>query len=299
MNCDNKLRHVCLKDLDNYVKRYEYFSDFTEDEIALVQRNLDIFTADGIVIEGSYEAIHELQSKASLKLGYTYIINDFRSIYLDDNSNICGIEDNIPSTEYWVILHPSSENTFDSRVTLYKNDDMECSKWVVEYDITPIVFDNGTTNKGTITYLKDSNNNYAYYDFKNVRFIKTIEDSTNYYYTFGGLSDTSNTSNIQNAHLEKGASGNIFMGTVINFTLGVECKNNIFLKKCSNSSFDYGTNNNIFQTNIINCSGTVSDMTLFNLDNIAPIPIEFVTVKDVQGILYLDPETLTYQFTAI
>jgi hypothetical protein len=60
MNCDNKLRHVCLKDLDNYVKRYEYFSDFTEDEIALVQRNLDIFTADGIVIEGSYEAIQEL-----------------------------------------------------------------------------------------------------------------------------------------------------------------------------------------------------------------------------------------------
>lgn len=297
MNCDNKLRHVCLKDLDNYVKRYEYFSDFTEDEIALVQRNLDIFTADGIVIEGSYEAIQELQSKSSLKLGYTYIINDFRSIYLDDNGNICGTEDNIPSAEYWVILHPSSENTFDSRVTLYKSDDMECSKWTVEYDITPTVFSNGTTNKGTITYLKDSNNNYAYYDFKNIRFVKSIDSSSNYYYTFGGLSDTSNTSNTQNVHLEKGATGNIFMSTAINVTLDVECSNNIFLKKCANSSFDYGTNNNTFQTNVINCSGAVSDVTLFNLDNTTPI--KFITVEGIQGILYLDPETLTYQFTAI
>ena len=38
--------------------------------------------------------------KSELKLGYIYIINDFRSIYTDVSGNICGLDNYIPSTTY-------------------------------------------------------------------------------------------------------------------------------------------------------------------------------------------------------
>ena len=34
MACNNQFRHVCLKDLENYIKRDEYFSDFSDEEKA-------------------------------------------------------------------------------------------------------------------------------------------------------------------------------------------------------------------------------------------------------------------------
>jgi hypothetical protein len=36
MNCDNGLRHVCIKDLENYLKRDDYFSSYTEEELKVV-----------------------------------------------------------------------------------------------------------------------------------------------------------------------------------------------------------------------------------------------------------------------
>ena len=35
MACNNQFRHVCLKDLENYIKRDEYFSDFSDEEKAI------------------------------------------------------------------------------------------------------------------------------------------------------------------------------------------------------------------------------------------------------------------------
>ena len=46
MACNDDFRHVCYKDLENYVKRDQYFADFNPEEIALIQKNLGIDTTD-------------------------------------------------------------------------------------------------------------------------------------------------------------------------------------------------------------------------------------------------------------
>ena len=42
MECKNDFRHGCYKDLKNYIERDKYFSDFTKEEIELIQKNLGI-----------------------------------------------------------------------------------------------------------------------------------------------------------------------------------------------------------------------------------------------------------------
>lgn len=305
MNCDNGLRHVCVKDLENYLKRDDYFSSYTEEELKVVQKNLGMLTIDSLLIEGDYDAIYELKNKAKLKLGYTYVINNFRSIYFDKNNNICGLDLNVPSKEYYVLLHPSSESSFDSRVSLYRKDDPDCSKWVVEYDITPVTLLT-MTNRGTITFLKDTNNNYAYYDFKNIKFKKTLSelkqgplsfDSDTYCYTFGGTTDLSETI-VKNAHLEKGATGNIFFGTTTNVTLAANCHDNIFFKDCENCIFDYGTYSNYFKDSVINCKGSVHDKAIASITT-GNNPKTFLTLGNVQGMDYIDSATQTHQFVEV
>ena len=86
MSCDNQFRHVCLKDLDNYVKRDTYFSDFSEEEIKQIQKNLGIVTSgdteefNPILISGTYAQVVQQQQLGNLKIGYVYVITDFRSI---------------------------------------------------------------------------------------------------------------------------------------------------------------------------------------------------------------------------
>jgi hypothetical protein len=49
---------------------------------------------------------------------------------------------------------------------------LEHPEWTVEYNVNSEVLPDTTKTKGKITYLKDDNNNSAYYDFKNVRYIR-------------------------------------------------------------------------------------------------------------------------------
>ena len=180
MSCDNQFRHVCLKDLDNYVKRDTYFSDFSEEEIKQIQKNLGIVISEDteefnpILISGTYAQVVQQQQSGNLKIGYVYVITDFRSIYLDCDNNVCGTDAFIPSQEYWIFLTPTGTNTFDKRVSLLQqNIASDCRNWIVEYNINQ---NSCEQSKGTITYLKDSNGNYAYYDFKNIKFKKTLAD---------------------------------------------------------------------------------------------------------------------------
>jgi len=46
MACNDQFRHVCLKDLEDYIKRDEYFSDFSDEEKAIIRKNLGL-TASG------------------------------------------------------------------------------------------------------------------------------------------------------------------------------------------------------------------------------------------------------------
>ena len=143
MSCDNQFRHVCLKDLDNYIKRDTYFSDFSKEEIKQIQENLGIVTKDDwntdynpTILSGTYEQIHNQQILGNLKPGFIYVITNYRTIYYDCDNVICGTDANQPSQEYWIFLKPISTNMFDKRVSLFQQvGNSMCSKWIVEYDI--------------------------------------------------------------------------------------------------------------------------------------------------------------------
>lgn len=243
MSCSNQFRHVCLKDLENYIRRDTYFSDFSEEEIAQIQKNLGIVVNNGIdeynhiLITGTYNQIIQQQQLGNLKIGYVYIITDFRSIYLNDDNVVCGTEAFIPSQEYWVFLTPISTNMFDKRVSLFQPKAISnCQNWIVEYDITK---NSCAQSKGTIIYLKDTNGNYAYYDFKNIKFKKTLADlnkgpisftNDTYLYTFDNNGVDASELNCKNNHLESGAYNNVFLGTTKNVILDSDCHDNIFLK---------------------------------------------------------------------
>lgn len=305
MGCNNEFRHVCVKDLDNYVKRDQYFSDYSKEELALVQRNLGIGSSENpILIEGDYDYIYKQVQESNLKIGYVYVITDFKSIYKDTEGTICGIE-NVPSQEYHVFLTPISSNVFDKRVSLYQpnNENSTCQNWIVEYDITPQPLSDEVISKGTITYLKDTNNNYAYYDFKNIKFKKTITELSEgpktyqedtYLYTFDDNGNDASEITCKNNHLEKGAVRNIFLGDTQNVTMAADCHDNIFFKSCENCTFDYGTYGNIFQDNVKRCDGSIHQKKLSSITS-SNYPKHFDIVDNSEVIMYLDPQTLTYQ----
>ena len=311
MSCSNQFRHVCLKDLENYIKRDTYFSDFSEEEIAQIQKNLGIVVNNGIdeynpiLITGTYNQIIQQQQLGNLKIGYVYIITDFRSIYLNDDNVVCGTEAFIPSQEYWVFLTPISTNMFDKRVSLFQPKAISnCQNWIVEYDITK---NSCAQSKGTITYLKDTNGNYAYYDFKNIKFKKTLADlnkgpisftNDTYLYTFDNNGVDATELNCKNNHLERGAYNNVFLGTTKNVILDSDCHDNIFFKNIENSHFLYGTYNNYFKETANNCYGSVHDKEITELTSL-PTTKHFEQLGDKQIVTYFDHETLTQQIVQL
>ena len=314
MECNNDFRHVCYKDLKNYIERAKYFSDFTKEEIELIQKNLGIVnnqdqSYNPTVIIGTYDEIYNQASISNLKIGYKYVIKDFRSIYSDEDGNICGTDNFMPSKEYTMFLTPSSTSTFDKRVQIV-NGDLSMANpidWIVEYDIRKKIFSNGTTNKGTITYLKDTNNNSAYYDFKNIKFKKRLEDlnkgattynEDTYLYTFDNGGNDASNSICKNNHLEYGAYRNVFLGNTQNVTLSADCHDNIFFKNCENCNFDYGTYNNYFKDNVIRCSGSVHEKELDSITS-NNYPKRFDILEDREVMVYLDPHTQTYQLAQL
>lgn len=309
MNCNDDFRHVCFKDLEHYFKKDEYFGDLSEDEIKLIQKNLGIINKEDdpsqdsynpTVIISDYDSIYNLTQNAGLKVGYIYIINDYSTIYIDKRGEVHSGE------EFYLILSPSSTSTFDKRVTLRpkEHSTTQSLRWIVEYDITPVTFQDGSRSKGTITYLKDQNNNSAYYDFKNIKFLLTVEELSQgpktytedqYVYTFDIDGQDASNSVSRNNHLEQGVTRTVFLNEAQNNTFAADCHDNIFFGQTLNNTFDYGTYNNVFKTNIQKCKGSVHDKVL--AENVSmSCPKEFNILNDKQVLVYLDSETQTFQF---
>lgn len=311
MEC-NEYRHVCLKDLENYFKKDQYFGDLSKEEIELIQKNLGIITSNtgtsesgnGTIIKASYNQILGQAQVSNLKINNLYIIEDYQTIYSDINGVTC------KGDTYWLFLTPNSTSSFDPRVRMLSTDIAKSTssvKWSVEYDISPSVLPDGTSTKGTITYLKDQNNNYAYYDFKNIKFKKTLSElnkgastytEDTYLYTFDiGGADGSETV-CKNNHLEKGALRNVFLGNTNNVTLAADCHDNIFFSQTENCDLGYGTRNNYFVSEMKLCSGTVHDKTLGEILSMT-CPKQFNVCNENQILIYLDSETQTFQVMPI
>ena len=322
-------RHVCFKDLENYFRKDAYFSDLTEEEKKLIRENLGLVqestSAGNEVIVDTHQKIWDLAQNNLLKIGNIYIISDFQTIYSDGYGEILGTDESKePSEKYKVYLRPTSTSTFDHRVNLVPTNLMSLSEpcvcyyplmWEVEYDIVPdeltgYIKDKLTTlnTKGTITYLKDQNNNYAYYDFKNIKFKRTLDElnkgpityqEDQYLYTFDySGSDNSNNSNCKNNHLEQGCYNNVFLSICQNNKFQADCHSNTFFGACENNEFDFGTYNNYFIKDARQLRGPVHDKELSEIVSMS-VPKRFEILNDKQVLVYLDAETETYQIVKL
>lgn len=311
-----QFRHVCFKDLKNYFRIDDYFGNLSDSEKQLVRTNLNVPSIDNIIsqstIKGTYKEIKALSDTKSLLLQNKYIISDFQTIYEANNGEVWG---NVlyPSKVYSIILTPTSTSTFDRRVSLiYNGTPLD---WEVCYDFKQETLSDGTKTKGRITYLKDQNNNSAYYDFKNYRFevlLKNSEvpglpyDTTLAMYTFSKLNgldcqENSDNPDIFNNHFDEDCWVNVFMGSTNNNQFFGGFKNNLFIKGCEYNKFEWNTSNNKFLEKVSYTQGSIQNAYVQNTNYDSSISKEFRmlhsldTSEPVFVVTYLDGDTLTNQ----
>lgn len=266
-------RWCCTDDLKNYFKRSDYFGDLNEAERNQILYNLGILSSqsEGGQIEPTEISYNELVTKikaSTLVTGARYIITDFYAGKL--------------------LVIANSTNLLDTRAILLDRPD-----YFIQYDVN--------TNK--IIYMRDSNGNSAYYDFKNTKF--TWNDKE--YYTFsyidnGEIKDASELSTVHDNHLAEGCTENIFIGDTYYNTFDADCKGNIFESGCNNCHFIWETVNNDFKERVVNLSGNISNKTIDTGDYVMGSIIT-KTIHNTQNneyvISYLDQITYVHQIIII
>lgn len=326
-------RHVCFKDLNNYFKKDDYLGNLTYSEQSRIRSNIGAMSQEEFeraragLVEDTYENIKEIADKRNLSLNCTYIVNDFQTMYLLDGKCEYG-------EVYKVVLKAISNNQFDRRVSLMKQNEEEQwigLDWIVNYDFDSEVLcedsdGNNICTKGKITYLQDSHNNSAFYDFKNIRFLKEIpvqnaagRSSTIKcnLYTFSKIENTnsgfniienSDDNDVYNNQFDWDCYDNVFLGTTNNNHFGGKSRNNIFLSNCQYNNFDWNTANNVFCCQVRYTKGSVQNAMMpenFEYSGYA-VSKEFSMVGNQDNSLEpkfvvstIDGDTLTYQIYSL
>lgn len=175
-------RWACLHDLNNYFKKKDLLGGLTEPEKAQLRSNIGVYDNFGedsakTPIDVTSDTLYTMLRQKALVPGARYKIKDFQTIYTSNTGETWGNIIN-PSEKLTIIAVANSSTMLDPRVTIVGHED-----WYVEFDVTPKLLADGTYTKGTITYLRDSNGNSAFYDFKNTKFRRNNID----YYTFSEI----------------------------------------------------------------------------------------------------------------
>ena len=171
-------------------------------------------------------------------------------------------------------------------------------------------------NQLQLTYLKDQNNNEAYYDFKNIKFRKLIknyeiagvlQDQNLDLYTFSDVNeypiikDSSNYNTIRNNKFESDCYENVFLGTTHDNHFYGGFKNNIFLKDCSYNKFEWNTHNNKFTQSVNHTQGTLQHTIVDTTNFDSAVSKEFKMVQSTDQtepifvVTKIDGDTLTNQ----
>lgn len=286
-------RHVCRKDLKDYFKRSDYFADLSKNEKDLIRNNLGLSILElskNIKIH-TYEELKNIVAADALELNNLYLISDFQTIYKSGDKVLGYTGSEYESKTYSILLQPVTNSTFNKQATIIpdvlREEDLYLAEWVIEYDFKNEPFEVGDSiiySKGKITYLKDHNNNSAYYDFHNIKFERDGEFLTTF----------EKSELCKNNHLDVGCYNIIFKNDCVNNTFKTDCINNTFEGKCLNSEFLNNTSNNIFQTDVNQITGQVMNIVIVeDLSN--DLHKELVNLGNKQVLVYLDEETLTHQ----
>lgn len=315
-------RHVCLRDLNNYLKKNEYLSGYTPVEQELIRKNigaigesdLDNYLTNGKYTELTYNELQDLIKNKKLGIGQVYIITDFQTIYSSNVQISPGVYQTWgntinPSKVFKIIALALTTDILYNRVVIQSDQYPNSTKWVVEYDHEQETLSDGEKTKGKITYLRDSNNNIAYYDFKNIKSRRTknelaqlginIKEDYLDLYTFNTqtLDEASESFNVYNNYFGYGSKNNVFIGN--------ECYNNIFeggfinntfVSSCHNNYFQFNTFNNNFKQQVIYLTGSFNNLNFIdNTYTSLDIDKQISKVDEGYVISYLDPDTLTLQ----
>lgn len=315
-------RHVCLKDLDNYLKKAEYLGGYTPTEQKQVRKNIGAigeadlasYITETKFIPLTHAELVDLIKDNKLEIGQVYAITDFQTIYESNVQNNVGQYitwglDNNPSEVCTIMTIALSVNTLLNRVVIVSDKYPNSYKWIVEYDYEPEVLQDGVSTKGKITYLKDTNNNVAYYDFKNVKSRRSriqlnelgINITQDYLdlYTFNtqDFNEASETYNVYNNHLGSGSNNNVFIGNdCYNNVFEDGFRNNTFVSSCHNNRFQFDTYNNVFKYPVIYLTGSFNNLKFINNDYTSmDVNKQISKINRSYVISYLDSDTLTLQ----
>ena len=310
MDCN---RHVCLKDLENYLNKAEYLGGYTPTEQKQVRKNIGAigeadlasYITETKFIPLTHAELVDLIKDNKLGIGQVYAITDFQTIYESNVQNNVGQYitwglDNNPSEVCTIMTIALSANTLLNRVVIVSDKYPNSYKWIVEYDYEPEVLQDGVSTKGKITYLKDTNNNVAYYDFKNVKSRRSriqlnelgINITQDYLdlYTFNtqDFNEASETYNVYNNHLGSDSNNNVFIQPY------PQTKDNH--SSCHNNQFQFDTYNNSFKHPVIYLTGSFNNLKFINNDYTSmDVNKQISKINRSYVISYLDSDTLTLQ----
>lgn len=158
------------------------------------------------VLSISYEELVNLKNNNLLKPGQNYRITNYETVvrYFEDGSVVSAGH----PFDLIVLALSNSELSNDASACLHEGEggdyflNNKLESWVIKYELTNdntkfdwVNVDNG---KGVIYYMKDEFNNEAWYDFKNIKFLRNVNwfesnpkftsaspiDTDTYFYTF-------------------------------------------------------------------------------------------------------------------
>lgn len=276
-------RHVCFKDLEDYFKRSDLFGSFTDEEKEKIRQNLDLSITQGIsIVEGTYEDIKKLKDSNKLELNSIYIINNFRTIYKIDNQ-VLGDEDSDFISELFIILvRPISSNQFDKRASILNVNNLD-----IEYEFNGTKYTttrNGQSvsiqSRGIITYMKDENNNKAFYDFRNK--VQIIQDGVFYLtFPFNAVCVNNQIDECCSQIVFKEASSNNYLFNCVNVIFDKPC-NRTLLTFCKNVTFKQSVNDAKGSINGVSVNSPITSGT-------------FIETKNNKYYIYMDDDTKTMQ----
>ena len=156
-------RHVCFRDLNNYLKKNEYLSGYTPVEQDLIRKNIGAigeadlinYLTNGKCIELTYDELQNLIKNKKLGIGQIYIITDFQTIYSSNVQISPGVYQTWgstinPSKVFKIITLALTSDTLYTRVIIKSDQYPNSTKWVVEYDYEQETLSDGEKTKGKI-----------------------------------------------------------------------------------------------------------------------------------------------------
>lgn len=320
---------VGLKDLEGYLKRFDYLGGFSDDEKAQIRKNIGAISPEEVnpptkYQDATYNELAYLVDKKKLVIGNKYALTDFQSIY-ESNVEVGGIkqtwgtdDSQNPSPKCTLILSAIAEDKFDPRVLMLRDDYENSHKWVVEYEFDSEILADGKKTKGKITFMRDTNHNSAFYNFKDYKMrrykkeletlgvtlknqlyvdLHTFNNNVNFEFV-----ESSENQDIHDNFIGHNSFNNVFLEETSDNIFDGEMQDNTFAGDCKNNHLYFGFQRNKFSEDVIFTAGMMKDKTVTSDYHMFNLPCSKIIVREFEAkywLQYFDEPTLTYQFALI